>query len=370
MQKTMQKTLLPTSILAGVVTLSTPALAASLNSVNTTGQAIVFGVNSSSITYEVPNTPQNLKDALGGTATAAGGNIELNNTIDSGWSNTTLSTLTATFSDNRSIAFSSLTQGDWFSNGFANTWYTAARSIYSPEFTTLAATLTNTGAQQVYQTAYNQAYTVALNQLGQLAYTTAYNSTPGTVTQKTNAGNVAKNNALNSNTVKAQAAAAAATTANAAKNQFLATNTLDASNTTQMVSALENLKVFQRLSDPNIAYVRGNSGEFTFGLAGHSTVATGLKLQSSDPLYNIFNGIYASEVVKYSLDNGSSWNYAYSFAQPIQSGVVGSDGYSHTGTFEFTVGAREVPESSGVFSLGILGGLLTLGRRWLWQSVQ
>ena len=69
-------------------------------------------------------------------------------------------------------------------------------------------------------------------------------------------------------------------------------------------------------------------------------------------------------LVKYSLDNGSSWAYAYSFNQPIQSGVVGYDGYSHTGTFEFTVGTRDVPESSGVLSLGILGGLFAFGRRW------
>ena len=323
MSKSLQTLLLGTSVLAGVVSLSTPSWGASLSSVSTSGEITVFGENAQHETYVLnPYTQQDLINALGGTATAAGGNIELNNTIDNGWSNTHLSTLKANFSDQRSIVFSSLTQNDWFNNGLATSWYNTALNTFSTQFTNLASTLTNLAAQQVYATVYAQ--------------------TPGNTSIKTLA-------------------------ANAARSQYLANNTLNATNTTQMVAALETLKVFQRLSDPNVSYVREDAGEFTFGLAGHSTVATGLQIQTSSPLYNIFNSMYASEAIKYSLDNGNSWKYVYSFSQPVKSGVVGSDHVSHAGTFEFTVGTRAVPEASNALAVGVLGGLLALkqGHRML-----
>lgn len=135
--------------------------------------------------------------------------------------------------------------------------------------------------------------------------------------------------------------------------------------------------IFQRLSDPNIAYVQGDSGEFTFGLAGHNTLASGLKMTAPVPgttgynlalaQYNAFNSMVASEVVKYSLDGGVNWNFAYSFGEnSYASGVVDKgDGFSHTRNFEFTVGSRvvDVPEPSTLLGLAAIGGLAVAAKR-------
>jgi hypothetical protein len=167
-------------------------------------------------------------------------------------------------------------------------------------------------------------------------------------------------------------------------NQFNLTSgsaVLGAINTT-----FASKNIFQRLSDPNIAYVTGDSGEFTFGLAGHNTLASGLKMTApvrssyssgfTDTLaynaalaqYNAFNSMVASEVVKYSLDGGVNWNFAYSFGEnSYASGVVDKgDGFSHTRNFEFTVGTREVadvPEPSTLLGLAAIGGLVVAAKR-------
>lgn len=143
---------------------------------------------------------------------------------------------------------------------------------------------------------------------------------------------------------------------------------LDASNANVMVGALETMGVFQRLSDPNIQSVSSNNGEYSFELAGHDTFASGLQIGNTNPLYGVFSSMMASEVVKYSLDGGTSWDYAYSFGEnSYASGVVDAgDGFSFTRNYQFTVGTPnpvDVPEPSALLGLAAIGGLVTAAKR-------
>lgn len=131
---------------------------------------------------------------------------------------------------------------------------------------------------------------------------------------------------------------------------------------------LANKNIFQRLSDPNIQSVSSNNGEFSFELAGHNTFASGLQMAVNDPLYGIFSSMRASEVVKYSLDGGSNWDYAYSFGEnSYASGVVDAgDGFSFTRNYQFTVGTPnvvDVPEPSTLLGLAAIGGLVAAAKR-------
>ncbi|MDJ1175844.1 NF038130 family PEP-CTERM protein [Roseofilum capinflatum] len=162
-------------------------------------------------------------------------------------------------------------------------------------------------------------------------------------------------------------------------NAIAAAGSLDASNANVMVGALETMGVFQRLSDPNIQSVSSNNGEYSFELAGHNNFASGLDLEVTDPMYGLLSKMMASEVVKYSLDGGTNWDYAYSFGTPgsagafdkgsYASGVVDAgDGFSFTRNYQFTVGTPnpdpvDVPEPSALLGLAAIGGLVVAAKR-------
>ncbi|MDJ1171499.1 NF038130 family PEP-CTERM protein [Roseofilum sp. BLCC_M154] len=150
---------------------------------------------------------------------------------------------------------------------------------------------------------------------------------------------------------------------------------------------LSGKNVFQRLSDPNIQSVTSNNGEFSFELAGHDTFASGLQIKEPKLAeymaagkmedfekdmgqYLLFNSMKASEVVKYSLDGGTNWEYAYSFGEnSYASGVVDAgDNFSFTRNFQFTVGTPnpdpvDVPEPSALLGLAAIGGLVAAAKR-------
>lgn len=133
-------------------------------------------------------------------------------------------------------------------------------------------------------------------------------------------------------------------------------------------TTLSSYNVFQRLSDPNIQSVSSNNGEYSFELAGHDTFASGLQIGNTNPLYGVFSSMMASEVVKYSLDGGTSWDYAYSFGEnSYASGVVDKgDGFSFTRNYQFTVGTPnpvDVPEPSALLGLAAIGGLVVAAKR-------
>ena len=76
----------------------------------------------------------------------------------------------------------------------------------------------------------------------------------------------------------------------------------------------------------------------------------------------------ASEVAKYSLDGGDTWEYAYSFGENSElSGVVDvGDGISHARNFNFTVGEKTVtgvPEPGTILGLVAVGGMFAAAKR-------
>lgn len=132
---------------------------------------------------------------------------------------------------------------------------------------------------------------------------------------------------------------------------------------------------YQRFSDPNISYVNQNdaNGEVSIGLAGFDNALSVLltsntinALPNTAPLFvrTLVNSVLsnpnlvvqASEVVKYSYDNGNQAGYLYSF-KATKSGLVAlDDGKSHTGNYEVTFqGAKPVPVPAGFVGIALAG---------------
>ncbi|MEM8545871.1 MAG: NF038130 family PEP-CTERM protein [Cyanobacteria bacterium P01_H01_bin.119] len=130
-----------------------------------------------------------------------------------------------------------------------------------------------------------------------------------------------------------------------------------ASDDNNIFAAFNNQGGFARLSDPNIAYVNESAAGVTFGLAAHSDAG------NVNPL---LAGLYASEVVKVSL-NGET-EYYYSFDVPGVSGQTSRDGTnSHEGNYEFFIAdpqnEESVPEPAAILGLVAVGGVLVAKRK-------
>ncbi|MDY6783124.1 MAG: NF038130 family PEP-CTERM protein, partial [Cyanobacteriota bacterium] len=124
-----------------------------------------------------------------------------------------------------------------------------------------------------------------------------------------------------------------------------------------------NHKGFQRLSDPNIAYVHKIGSAVNFGLAGHQNAG---QVFDNPALQQLFAGIHASEVFAITYKGDTS--YGYSFDEPFTSGVVNAkDGFSHNGTFDFTLVTLDNPElpepSAAIALMAVGGGLVALKKR-------
>lgn len=305
------------SVVAGVSAISGPALAATFTA---TGDITVFEETISGITEQTYSGDASayqgdLGTVLTGTSIASDGNLELQNntdnlTIEDFWSPTApVATLDADFGDGTSIEFSSLTGEDWF-----GTFVSGVSNPLRPSYY---------GANDFA----NEWFDAALE---------AHGATIDAVAEETGIAALAQANNVSVNEV--------------IFNQMVGNN------------------VFQRFSDPNIAYVENDNGLVTFGLAGHKSAGN---LFANDPLKPLFDLLTASEVVKVSY-NGTDPVYAYSFERPFDSGVVNEeDDISHNGTFEFTIDENNeviakratVPEPSAVLGLMAVGGLLTVCKR-------
>lgn len=129
-----------------------------------------------------------------------------------------------------------------------------------------------------------------------------------------------------------------------------------ASDSNNIFNAFASQGGFARLSDPNVAYISESDDGVTFGLAAHSDAGN---------VNSLLTGLYASEVVKVSL-NGET-NYYYSFAQPTASGQVSNDGFSHAGNYEFFIAdptdSESVPEPSALIGLVTVGGIVAARRK-------
>lgn len=107
-----------------------------------------------------------------------------------------------------------------------------------------------------------------------------------------------------------------------------------------------------RFSDPNLFSVSKTGDSVAFSLAGHLNGVDGVKM---------------SEVVKYSINGGETWNYEYAFGTADSvSGVVDDDGTSHSGLYSFAVdlpGGQTVPEPGMALSLLAVGSLVASRKR-------
>jgi len=132
----------------------------------------------------------------------------------------------------------------------------------------------------------------------------------------------------------------------------------------------DNVKGFQRTSDPNISYITTSGNDLLIGLAGHlDDKAYYAPILGSFAAF-IKDGFQVSEVVKAQYGNDPA-QFLYSFsatASGLSNNVgIGNDGRSHNGNYEVAlrgvVPPTSVPEPSVVFGLIGLGGLLAAKRK-------
>ncbi|NEP36923.1 MULTISPECIES: NF038130 family PEP-CTERM protein [Moorena] len=131
----------------------------------------------------------------------------------------------------------------------------------------------------------------------------------------------------------------------------------------------------QRFSDPNISYLNQDdtTGLITIGLAGHFN-ARDMLAEIIPPAFAGFlpPSIQASEIVKVEYDGKTQYLYGF---EATDSGLVSLDDnndytYSHTGNYQLAFGGslpphlsnpQDVPESSTLLGLIVVGGLFTAG---------
>lgn len=128
----------------------------------------------------------------------------------------------------------------------------------------------------------------------------------------------------------------------------------------------DQIKGFQRSSDPNISYINTSGNDLLIGLAGHFDAKTFYSSMLGPFALLINDGFQVSEVVKAQYGSDPA-QFLYNFSA-TQSGLVnnvgtGNDGLSHTGNYEVALKGvvpptKSVPEPSVVFGLIGLGGFL------------
>lgn len=274
------------------------------------------------------NDMSRLNAILAGNSSAPGGNVELFASSEGVNFATYLTSNARTNIEGtvagKSLTLSSLTATDWFgpslnmaygATNLANTWFNAFYDAAGIS-TNLNAVLNNASSRTLF--------------LGSVAQKTGQNWSSLTNTQIQTAAR------------------------GVAYNTFLS----------------DEVKGFQRSSDPNISYITTSGSDLLIGLAGHfdakAFYASQLGLFGS--LVN--NGFQVSEVVK--VNYGGIEQFLYSF-NATRSGLVndlgtGNDGLSHNGNYEVKLAgvvppSASVPEPSVVFGLIGLGGLLAAKRK-------
>ena len=264
-------------------------------SYTTTGDVTIFNSNGTN-TFLEPGA--DLGTVLSGDASAPGGNVELNDGeagVDFS-DPTAVSTLEVGLDSGRQVTFSSLTAADWFTPDSGG--QTFADRWFGDMMATYAAEV---------RTRF-EAFLIS-------------QGTPAFL-----------------------AAAAAADDSNIFGALF-------------QDDPASGFNVFERLSDPNIAYVNESPAGVTFGLAAHSDAGN---------VSSLLAGLFASEVVKVTFDGVTE--YYYSFAQPTASGQTSADKTnSHEGNYEFFIEdhppTEDVPEPASVLGLVALGGLAVATKR-------
>ncbi len=121
---------------------------------------------------------------------------------------------------------------------------------------------------------------------------------------------------------------------------------------------LKNGGIQARLSDPNLFSVSKDGDNVSFSLAGH--------LEGQDRSDGVM--VRFSEIIKYSINGGDTWDYKYAFgAADSESGVRDNDTVgSHDGLYSFNVevpGGVTVPEPASVLGLMAVGSLIASRKR-------
>jgi hypothetical protein len=268
-----------------------------------------------------------LNAILGGNSSTPGGNVELFATSEgvnlANFQSSGRTSVEGTVAG-KSLTLSSLTYSDWFSTGsvsttaygaanLANTWFNAFYDAAGIS-TNLNTILSSNSSRTVF--------------LGQVAQITGQNWS-----------------FLTNNQIQALSRAVA-------YNTFLS----------------DQVKGFQRSSDPNISYITTSGSDLLIGLAGHFDAKTFYASQLGPFGSLINNGFQVSEVVKAQYgSNPAQFLYSFSATQTNLREV--GDGLSHSGNYEValrgvvTPPAASVPEPSVVFGLIGLGGLLAAKRK-------
>lgn len=134
----------------------------------------------------------------------------------------------------------------------------------------------------------------------------------------------------------------------------------------------DQVKGFQRSSDPNISYVTTSGSDLLIGLAGHYD-AKAYYAPTLGPLAALIkDGFQVSEVVKAQYGDAPAqflYNFSATKSGLTNSAGAGADFLSHSGNYEVKLAgvvpppAASVPEPSVVLSLIGLGGLLAAKRK-------
>ncbi|MDY7016071.1 MAG: NF038130 family PEP-CTERM protein, partial [Cyanobacteriota bacterium] len=126
----------------------------------------------------------------------------------------------------------------------------------------------------------------------------------------------------------------------------------------------DQIKGFQRSSDPNVSYITTSGSNLLIGLAGHYD-AKAFYASTLGPLAGLIaDGFQVSEVVKVNYGGVEELLYSFNATQSGSINAAGTfaDGRSHTGNYEVSLTAS-VPEPSIVLGLMGLGGFFVARRK-------
>lgn len=314
----MKKFLIGATVAAGISAIATaPASAFSIAGNN---DILLYDADGSS-TFLNPNA--NLSTILAGNSSSPGGNVELFASSESvslqSFLNSTARTSIVGTVAGQTITVSSLTATDWF----------------GPSLTTSFSA--NTFATQWFNAFYTESGLV------------------------------------NNEAGLRQALAAQATTQ---PQKFFWTNLATSAQVREAVYRAylsDQVKGFQRSSDPNISYITTSGTDLLIGLAGHYDAKAFYASQLGAFGSLIRDGFQVSEVVK--VNYGGVEQLLYSFSA-TRSGLVndrgtGNDGRSHTGNYEVKLAgvvtppppSADVPEPSAMLALLGLAGFFAAKRK-------
>lgn len=135
----------------------------------------------------------------------------------------------------------------------------------------------------------------------------------------------------------------------------------------------DQVKGFQRSSDPNISYITTSGSDLLIGLAGHYDAKAFYAPILGSYGQFIKDGFQVSEVVKVKYGDTEKLLYSFSASKSglVNAAGVGADGKSHSGNYEVSLTGvvpppqKSVPEPSTMLALIGVGGFMASKRKML-----